>query len=331
MPGRPAATAAESAVLIAAPGSGRRPRGRRRAGAPRTGCACRSRATGASAWASARASVVSSSSTSSPSRRTPTAVPASSSAPASSRGRSVRTRIRIGRSSISARSSRKSPAAASRPCDMTRTCEPSRSTSSSTWLDTITQRPSLPRRRNSATRSARWRGSRPVSGSSRTSTRGVVDDRLRHLHPLSHPLRIRGQTPPVGRVEADRLECRRRGGCGIGEPVQRGRESDELACRQRLEHALLLRNEADQPGHARVRARVGAEDANGALGRPGEPAEHAEHRRLAGAVRAEERRHAGADVEADVRDGDERAEPLRDSVGDDAWLGGAQRNASIRR
>ena len=28
----------------------------------------------------------------------------------------------------------------------------------------------------------------------------------------------------------------------------------------------------------------------------------------------------GTDVEADVRDGDERAEPLRDPVGDDAWL-----------
>ena len=106
------------------------------------------------------------------SRRTPTAAPASTSAAASSRGRSVRTRTRIGRSSMSARRSRKSPAAASRPCDMTSTCEPSRSTSSSTWLDTITHRPSPPSRRNSATMSMRWRGSRPVSGSSRTSTAG---------------------------------------------------------------------------------------------------------------------------------------------------------------
>lgn len=52
--------------------------------------------------------------------------------PPSSRGRSVRTRTLSGRSSMSARNSWKSPAAASLPCDMTRIWEPSRSTSSST-------------------------------------------------------------------------------------------------------------------------------------------------------------------------------------------------------
>ena len=153
---------------------------------------------------------------------------------------------------------------------------------------------------------ARWRGSRPVSGSSRTSTARVVDDRLRHLHALAHPLRVGGQPPAVGRVELDRLERGARGAVGIREAVQHGRERDELACGQRLEHGLLLRHEADRPGHADVAARILAEHAHGALRRPGEPAEHAEHRRLAGAVRAEERGHARADVEADVRDGDER-------------------------
>ena len=38
----------------------------------------------------------------------------------------------------------------------------------------------------------------------------------------------------------------------------------------------------------------------------------------------------GPIVEADVGDGDERTEPLRDALGDDAWLR-AHRKASIRR
>ena len=167
--------------------------------------------------------------------------------------------------------------------------------------------------------SIRWRGSRPVSGSSRTSDGRVVDDRLRDLHALAHPLRVGRQPAGVGGIEVDSLERRRRGG-RIGQALQPGGQRDELARCQRLENALLLRDEPDEPGDARVRARVTAENADRALGRPREPAEHAEHRRLAGAVRPEQRRHARADVEADVGDGDERPEPLRDVLGDDAWL-----------
>ncbi len=55
---------------------------------------------------------------------------------------------------------------------MTSTFDPNRSTSSSTWLVTITHRPSAPRRWKSPTMWLRWRGSRPANGSSRTITGG---------------------------------------------------------------------------------------------------------------------------------------------------------------
>ena len=135
-------------------------------------------------------------------------------------------------------------------------------------------------------------------------------------------------------VEIDGLERARGDGFGLGETVQRGSQRDEPARRQRLEDILLLRHEPDQARDTGVRSRVSSEHANGALRRAREPAEHAEHRRLARAVRPEQRGDSGADVEADIRHGDERAEPLRHAVGDDAGLEaerGAQRNASSRR
>ena len=142
----------------------------------------------------------------SPSRRTPTTVPASSSAPASSRGRSVRTRTRSGRSSISARSSWKSPAAASRPWDMTRIREPNRSTSSSTWLDTSTQRPSLAEPAEQLDHVGALARVEPGQRLVQDEHLRVVDERLRDLDALPHPLRVRGQLARVGRVELDALE-----------------------------------------------------------------------------------------------------------------------------
>ena len=114
-------------------------------------------------------------STTRPSRRRPARRPPPGPAMsrlASARGRSVRTRMRCGRSSIRSRMARKSPSAASRPWAITSTREPKRSTSSSTWLETITHWPSRPSRWNRSIMWSRWRGSRPVSGSSSTSTCG---------------------------------------------------------------------------------------------------------------------------------------------------------------
>ena len=103
------------ATFIAARRSGRRLRGRRRE--PDFEQSRSRRARPGRGVSEAPASLVSSSSTSSPCSRAPTAVPASSNARELA-GRSVRTRTRSGRSSISARSSWKSPAAASLPCDI---------------------------------------------------------------------------------------------------------------------------------------------------------------------------------------------------------------------
>ena len=98
---------------------------------------------------------------------------------------------------------------------------------------------------------------------------------------------------------------------------------------ERLENGLLLGHEADGTSDVDVGARVAAEHPDRAARRMGEPAEHPQHRRLAGPVRPQERGHSRADLEADVGDRDERAEPLRNALGDDARL--AHLNASVRR
>ena len=129
---------------------------------------------------------------------------------------------------------------------MTSTCEPSRSTSSSTWLETITQRPfgaEAAEERDHVGALARVEaGQRLVEDEHRR----VVDERLRDLDALAHPLRVRGQPARVGRVELDQLERGGRCRVGVGQAVQHGGERDELVRRQRLEDALLLRHEPDR-------------------------------------------------------------------------------------
>ena len=114
------------------------------------------------------------------------------------RARSVRMRTRCGRSSIRSRMARKSPSAARRPWTMTSTREPKRSTSSSTWLDTTTHRPSAPSCWN---RSIMWQALAGVEAGERLVEHdhvGVVDDGLGHLDPLAHALGV-GRASAGGR------------------------------------------------------------------------------------------------------------------------------------
>ena len=323
-----------STALIAPPRSGRRPRGRRREAAPRTG-AHRGRVPRARSRARAPARPrcpARARRRRRDGRRRPH--PARGAHRRAARGRSVRTRTRSGRSSISARSSRKSPAAASRPRDMTRTREPIRSTSARTWLDTITHRPSRAEADEELDQIRALAGIEAGQRLVEDEHGGIVDDRLGDLHALAHALRVGGQRARVGGIEPDRPERVLGGLRRLGEPVQLRGEADELARGEPLEDVLLLRDEPDRARDEAIGSRVTPEHAHRALRRPGEAAQHPEHRRLARAVRAEERSHARADVEAHVRDGDERAEPLRDAVRDDArllLLQRAHRKSSIRR
>ena len=151
------------------------------------------------------------------------------------RGSSLRTRIRCGRSSIRSRMAWKSPSAARRPWAITSTRLPNRSTSSSTWLDTTTHRPSAPRRWKRSMRWRRWRGSRPVSGSSSTMTSGSCDEGLGHLDPLAHALRERGDGPALVGVELDEASAARAAPSGSATPVEHGGEAHELEGGQVLE------------------------------------------------------------------------------------------------
>jgi hypothetical protein len=159
----------------------------------------------------------------------------------------------------------------------------------------------------------------------------VVHDCLRDLDTLAHSLRVRGEPAAVGRVEGHGLQRGRRRARGVRHGLEPGRQCDELQGGQRLEHVLLLRDETDLPRNADLEARIAAEDANASLRGAREPAEHAEHGRLTRSVRPEQRGHPRADVDADVRDRNQRAEPLGDPICDDAGLGPTHRNASMRR
>ena len=93
--------------------------------------------------------------------------------------------------------------------------------------------------------------------------------------------------------------------------------ANELAGREALEDALLLGHDADAAREIEVAARIAVEHPHAALRRGRQTAQHAQQRRLAGAVRPEQRRDPGLDGERDVGDGDEVAEPLRRVVDDE--------------
>ncbi len=178
----------------------------------------------------------------------------------------------------------------------------------------MTQRPSLPSRWNSVDHVGALTWIEPRQRLVQHDQPWVVDDRLGELDPLPHALRVGRQPTLVVRVELDGRERRPGGAVGVGKAVQAGRQAHERERGERLEHPFLLRHEPELPRDGDVGARVAAEQPHRALRGSREPAEHPEHRRLTGAVRAEQRRNPGADVEADVGDGDDVPEPLRDAA-----------------
>ena len=169
--------------------------------------------------------------------------------------------------------------------------------------------------------SARWRGSSPVSGSSSMTTSGSCTSPWATLTRWRMPFEYVGSLRVSDGSSSTSSRRRSRGGVGIGEAVEHGGEPHETVRGERLEDALLLGHEPDRAGDRDVGARVAPEHAHRAPRRLREPAEHAQHGRLPGTVRPEEGGHPGPDLEADVGDGDERPEPLRDALGDDGRPG----------
>src|SRR6266536_2867447 len=180
-------------------------------------------------------------------------------------------------------------------------------TSARTWLETSTVRPWSARWRRSPRSQWMPSGSRPLAGSSRTST----------AEALAHAER-EATHPPPGRVgQADLVEDlvgpreRQAGGGGDHAQVVAGGPA-------RVE-ARGLEQGAD------VAARVGelpvgpAVDPGGAGGRGDQAEQHAQGGGLAGPVGAEKACHGAlVDLEAEVVDGDDVAEALGESLdGDD--------------
>jgi hypothetical protein len=141
---------------------------------------------------------------------------------------------------------------------------------------------------------------------------GLVDERLRHLHPLAHALGVRADRAPLGGVEVHEAQRVRRPLAGPGQSVELRRQGDEGGGAEPLEDGLLLGHEPDAPVQRRVPTGVGAEHADGPLRGGGQAAQQAQQGRLPRTVRPEQGGDPRSHLEAHVRDGDHVAEPAGD-------------------
>ena len=126
-------------------------------------------------------------------RPSPTSSRASACAAPPAAMRSVR-----GRSRMRSRIAPVSPSATRRPFTSTTTRGAMRSTSCSTCEETSTVRPSAPSRRISSTTCRRWTGSRPLSGSSSSSSSGECTSAWASLTRCRMPF----EKPPTRRSAA---------------------------------------------------------------------------------------------------------------------------------
>ena len=96
--------------------------------------------------------------------------------------------------------------------------------------------------------------------------------------------------------------------------VQPGVQLDELATGEEVVDGLVFRHYAQAAEDRRVPSHALAEYAQLAVGGVGEARDHMQQRRLARAVRAEQRGDPGENLERDIVDGDDVAEPSRDVI-----------------
>ena len=195
---------------------------------------------------------------------------------------------------------------------MTRMRDPKRSTSSSTWLETITVLPSSPRRRNNSMDRSRWRGSSPSSGSSRTSRSGSLTRAWASLTRWRMPL----EYGPRGRRSAgssstdfDGLSAAARRARAVGAGWRPGRRTRRSSgARRGAPAAERCRCAGSGPG-----SRVGSSPKMRTVPCDGLARPHRMRKSvdLPAPFGTEQGGDARADVEAEVGQGHHRAEPFR--------------------
>ena len=94
------------------------------------------------------------------------------------------------------------------------------------------------------------------------------------------------------------------------EVFQSGREADEFEAGHEFVRRLVFGHDADAFVDIVVSARVSAEEPDLAFGSGVQAANHAEQGSFASAVGAEESSYAGSDLQGDVADRDDVAEPF---------------------
>jgi hypothetical protein len=139
----------------------------------------------------------------------------------------------------------------------------------------------------------------------------LVDERRGEVEPAPHPARVRTDPTVGGRDEVDAPEQRVGAALALGtrQPVERRLELDQLAPGHQRVERCLLESDADRLSHlARLGDDVVAGDPGAAAGRAKQRRQHPHGRRLAGAVRPEERVDlARCDLEVDAVDGPDPA------------------------
>ncbi len=140
---------------------------------------------------------------------------------------------------------------------------------------------------------------------------GIVDQRLRHLHPLAHALGVARQAAAVGRVEPNFAQGAGGRLARAVQAVQLGGQGDEALGGHPLEQRLLLRHQADAPEQGRALAGVLAQHPQAALRRPDEAADQAQHRRLPRPVGPQQGSDTRPHRERHVGDGHHVVEPPR--------------------
>ena len=164
------------------------------------------------------------------------------------------------------------------------------SSSESTWLETRTVVPSSASRRRRTRRSTRDRGSRPLAGSSRSRTLGGVHERAGQAEALLLPA---GQDAgrPVGELgEVDGLEQLGGPRRGVPHAVRPAERGEDLARGQGVPGAERVGHPAGaRAGAAAVEHGVDPGDERLAAVGDQQARQDEQERRLAGAVRADQR------------------------------------------
>ena len=118
-----------------------------------------------------------------------------------------------------------------------------------------TQRPSAPRCWNELDEAESLAGVEAVERLVGDHDGRAVDQRLCHLDPLTHALRIGVDRARVVGIHLDGCQRRPRRRVGVLDPLEHGRQSDELDGPETGKHPLLLRHEPDVTQHADVSRR----------------------------------------------------------------------------